>query len=351
MDSLMATTFSNLFIIMGVLLALLLIPLFLITSLTKLPLVALVRTFTSRTPGKITLPPGGVKSLSELTASKGTNQSVDLVLARKWHDFTSFSPTSNALSPIYSFPLITARLFQEVIASSSFPLSVMGVIHANHVVTQYLAMPSVYNYVVSVTDARLVATGAECDVTLVINNASGARVSETVMTFTSTDAKKAKKAKKERVALTDEEKLAKTKLGAVKGETHTLDEKVGKSHSLKYAAVSLDTNPIHHPTYCKLMGMSRPIMHGLFSLARSVAAITETYNLESVPKLRIAAAWKLPLPVPSSAKFTYGELANVKDTEHGDGVKSLAYKRHVEFLVTRESKGSVLPHLRGVVSF
>lgn len=134
---------------------------------------------------------------------------------------------------------------------------------------------------------------------------------------------------------------------------HSFADKVGKNHSVLYAGVSGDNNPIHHPTYCKLMGMSKPIMHGMYSLARAVAAVEETFKLAKVDKMRVSAAWKLPLPVPSEAKFSYGELKDVKGTEHAKDVEGAggAYKKHVEFLVARDSKRGVLPHLRGVVSW
>jgi len=120
---------------------------------------------------------------------------------------------------------------------------------------------------------------------------------------------------------------------------------------VRYTAVSGDSNLIHHPTYCKLMGMSKPIMHGMYSLGRAVAAVEEKYKLAGVKEMKISAAWKLPLPVGCEATFSYGELKDVSKTEHAGSVDSKAYKKHVEFLVTRESRGSVLPHLRGVVSF
>ena len=57
------------------------------------------------------------------------------------------------------------------------------------------------------------------------------------------------------------------------------------------------------------------------------------------------------MPVPATAHFTFGELVDVTKTEHANGLDTTKFKRHIEFLATREGKGGTLPHLRGVVSF
>jgi hypothetical protein len=100
------------------------------------------------------------------------------------------------------------------------------------------------------------------------------------------------------------------------------------------------------------MGMSKPIIHGVYTLARSMAAVTDKYNLHETDVLILECAWKLPLPVPNDATIKFGELLNVKETEWTFVKGGEKLKRSVEFLATSEHKKSgVLPHLRGVVFF
>ena len=109
-----------------------------------------------------------------------------------------------------------------------------------------------YNYRIAVSDARYVETGAECDIEIEIRSAKDdSVVNVTTMTVLSTDAKKAKAARKNRKELTEKEKAAKVALSVTKDEDVVL-QKLGKDHTLKYTAVSGDSNPIHHPTYCKV---------------------------------------------------------------------------------------------------
>ena len=321
-------------------------------NLSSISVSAILFTIVFREPGTIVLPKNG-NSLKDETCHRGEDIPLDNNSARKYHEFVKFDIAKPQFSCMFSFPLLTTRLFQEVVASRSFPLSVIGVIHAKHVVEQFHCMDEhnvgTYSYSMCVSDARIVDIGAECDVVLEIFSSSRMLMNSTTMTFTSTDRKKAKATKKNRKQLTDEEKLQKTMLSPVK-KMHTFKELIKGGHSLKYASISGDTNPIHHPTYCRLMGMNQCIMHGLWSLARSVAAITEEYDLTKTAALRISAAWKLPLPVPCKVGFQFGELVNVEKTEHFE-FEDEKFTRHVEFLVTKDSKGEKLPHLRGVVSF
>ncbi|MDQ3934429.1 MAG: hypothetical protein M3340_07325 [Actinomycetota bacterium] len=67
-----------------------------------------------------------------------------------------------------------------------------------------------------------------------------------------------------------------------------------------YAGVSGDRNPIHlHPVTARLMGMPRPIAHGMWSKARCLAAL-EGHLPDA---LRIDVSFKTPLFIPGTASF------------------------------------------------
>jgi len=68
----------------------------------------------------------------------------------------------------------------------------------------------------------------------------------------------------------------------------------------RYAAVSGDTNPIHlHPLTARPFGLSRPIIHGMWTHARALAALggvlPERYD--------VTVQFAKPLPIPGDARF------------------------------------------------
>jgi acyl dehydratase len=93
----------------------------------------------------------------------------------------------------------------------------------------------------------------------------------------------------------------------------------------RYAAVSGDHNPIHlYPLTAKALGFPRQIAHGMWSLARCVAAV-ENRLPEAV---RIDAAFKKPILLPGTVAIGMAPLA--------DGIA---------FSLTRPKDGA--PHLVG----
>jgi acyl dehydratase len=75
--------------------------------------------------------------------------------------------------------------------------------------------------------------------------------------------------------------------------TWRLPKDLGK----RYAAVSGDVNPIHlSPLTSRLGGFSKPIAHGMWTAARSVAALTD--RITGPAKLDVA--FKQPVPLPST---------------------------------------------------
>lgn len=72
----------------------------------------------------------------------------------------------------------------------------------------------------------------------------------------------------------------------------------------RYAAVSGDRNPIHlHPLTARLLGMKRPIAHGMWLKARCLGALEGTLPSAYFVDVR----FKLPLPLPSRVDFSSRE--------------------------------------------
>jgi len=68
----------------------------------------------------------------------------------------------------------------------------------------------------------------------------------------------------------------------------------------RYAAVSGDHNPIHlYPVTAKALGFPRQIAHGMWTLARSVAAVENRLP----DAVRVDAAFKKPVLLPSTVSF------------------------------------------------
>ena len=82
----------------------------------------------------------------------------------------------------------------------------------------------------------------------------------------------------------------------------------------RFAAISGDRNPIHmHPVPARLLGMPGMIAHGMWVLARCLAALDEP-----APK-QLEASFKAPLVIPARVQFAswgQGEFA-VHDAESG----------------------------------
>ena len=75
----------------------------------------------------------------------------------------------------------------------------------------------------------------------------------------------------------------------------------------RYAAVSGDVNPIHlHPLTAKAMGFPRAIAHGMWTGARSIAAVSNAAGNPSTSQI-----WfKKPVLLPSTVELTRGRSGN-----------------------------------------
>jgi acyl dehydratase len=96
----------------------------------------------------------------------------------------------------------------------------------------------------------------------------------------------------------------------------------------RYAGVSGDHNPLHlHPLTARALGYRRPIAHGMWSLARCVAALENRLP----GAVTVEAAFKKPIPLPGTVAFGQDPV---------DGGEA-----GIDFALSRPEDGA--PHLVG----
>jgi hypothetical protein len=109
-----------------------------IEAATRVKASAIVTSLVKRKPGKLYPPKSGM--IVDRASCMGRDSLFDAKAAQEWMSFCEFQSVKKSVSCVYSFPMLSGVIFREVISSESFPLSVMGVIHARQVVEQYAAM-------------------------------------------------------------------------------------------------------------------------------------------------------------------------------------------------------------------
>ena len=187
-----------------------------------------------------------------------------------------------------TFPHVLAfPLHLAVLTSPEFPFPAIGMVHLANTITQHrpLAIDETLRIEVSASPVRAHPKGSAVDF-LAAATAGG----ETVWESTSTYLRRGRSDAVVTTGSTDEP-------GVVPGRvTWRLDGGVGR----RYAAVSGDHNPIHlHPLTAKALGYPRPIAHGMWSLARCVAALENRLP----DTVTVEAVFKKPILLPGSVAF------------------------------------------------
>ena len=222
-----------------------------------------------------------------------------------------------SLPPIY-FNVLSMPLQLALMTGDGFPFPVIGLVHVNNKIEQSRAVDAAEPLGLSVRaeNLRPHAKGRQFDVI------SEARVGdELVSKATSTYLKIGKpseNAAEETGAQIDFEALPQVATWSLPGD-------LGR----RYASVSGDRNPIHmHDLTAKAFGFPKAIAHGMWTKARSLAAIDNKLPDQFV----VEVAFKRPILLPSKVGFHVAEV--------GDGLN---------FSVRNAKKGT--PHVDGTVRF
>jgi acyl dehydratase len=204
-----------------------------------------------------------------------------------------------------TFPHVLAfPLHMAVLSSPEFPYPAIGMLHLANTITQHrpVAIGETLQIEVHASELRAHPKGTAVDF-LAAARADGEIVWESTSTYL-------RRGRPDAVSLRDGSSLASTgrATGSTDGQgsvddhvvpgriTWRLPGDVGR----RYAAVSGDHNPIHlHPLTAKAFGFPRQIAHGMWSLARCVAALENR-----IPDaVTVEASFKKPVLLPGSVSF------------------------------------------------
>ncbi|MCK5099206.1 MAG: MaoC family dehydratase [Desulfobacteraceae bacterium] len=178
--------------------------------------------------------------------------------------------------------------FGKYITSSFFPLLPIGLIHTKQkiVQTRDINQNEILNTKFSLDKININDKGLEITFLLEITSSE-----EVVWKGVTTTLSKSKKYKKRKKPGKSPEALA----------PFTIID-IPKNIGRQYAKVSGDYNPHHLSTYfAKLFGFKRAIAHGMWSLARSIAALEKQFPGNDL--FSIDVSFKRPLFLPGKASL------------------------------------------------
>jgi acyl dehydratase len=189
---------------------------------------------------------------------------------------------------VLAFPLAV-----ELMSAPEFPFPVIGLVHIGNRITQArpIRVGERLDFAVRTESLRSHARGRQFDV-VATATVDGAEVWHGVSTYLRRD-KATESHPSEVVAGGDASR-------SVEDSPPTAIWPVGADIGRAYAAVSGDRNPIHLSRIgARAFGFTRPIAHGMWTMAHSVAALEgklgETYTVD--------VAFRRPLPLPSTVAW------------------------------------------------
>ncbi len=215
----------------------------------------------------------------------------------------------------------SGALHMQMLTDPSFPLPAMGVVHLRNHIEQFQPIPidAPLHYACHLEPLRATDKGDEIDL-VTDATVDGKLVWRAVITMLS----RVRKVKRG----TPPSKLVVTEPTGPVEPLHTIELRVPEDLGRRYARVAGDFNPIHqHALLAKPFGFKRAIIHGMWSLARAVAACEN--DLPAGP-LAIDVAFRKPVFLPSTV------VLNVARGAAG-----------LEFVVV--IKNGQIVHLRGTI--
>ncbi|MET9682019.1 MaoC family dehydratase [Streptomyces coeruleorubidus] len=184
---------------------------------------------------------------------------VDLARLAAYERVCGFPTGDDALPPTYPH-VLGFPLAMRLMSGRDFPLPLLGLVHTSITITRHRAMPATGAYELTVAVEGLAPHRRGTEATVVTEVREGGEVVwESRSTYLA-------RHRTRRSAEAPREEAPKP-LPAV--AEWRLAEDIGR----RYAAASGDRNPIHlHPLTARLFGFPRAIAHGMWTVARCLAA-------------------------------------------------------------------------------
>jgi acyl dehydratase len=261
-----------------------------------------------REPTVLTGEPGGIRTLARaaLPAVPGINllpgvrkhpASAFSGLAYARHDVEVRRPDVEAYAAVCGFPrkdtvplpyphLLAFPLHMAVMGDPAFPWPAIGTVHLENTITAHRAVGigEVLDLTTSVGPSRPHAKGTLLDFVTVVTSGG-----EAVWESTSTYLRRG-----------PGEPGATGGLAVEGAPTGGIEWRLPADLGRRYAAASGDHNPIHlYPWTARALGFRRQIAHGMWTLARSVAAIENRLP----DAVTVEVAFKRPVFLPGTVAF------------------------------------------------
>jgi hypothetical protein len=223
---------------------------------------------------------------------------VDAARVRRYAEVCGF-PRKDTLPVTYPH-LLAFPLHLAVMTDASFPIPAIGTVHLENSLTQHRPLLATETFQVTVRPDGLRAhpKGQAFDLVTSVH-ARGELVWEEISTFL-------RRSRGDAQAPSADGQGSDGQGSDGQGSTFdlvpqgTTQWRLGGDLGRRYAAVSGDYNPIHlHALTAKAFGFPRQIAHGMWSLARCLAAVENRLP----DAVRVDAAFKKPVLLPTTVSF------------------------------------------------
>ncbi|MEV5339374.1 MaoC/PaaZ C-terminal domain-containing protein [Streptomyces sp. NPDC052676] len=238
---------------------------------------------------------------------------IDLARLAAYERICGFPTGDDALPPTYPH-VLGFPLAMRLMSARDFPLPLLGLVHTGFDLTRYTALPATAAYELTVRVEGLAPhrRGTEAAVLTVLRR-GGEVVWESRSTYLARH--RTDRADGDANGTADGDAYgtanATDRAAPLPASPPLAEWRLGGDLGRRYAAVSGDRNPIHlHPLTARLFGFPRPIAHGMWTVARCLAA-------HGTPDaVRVRARFLAPVPLPGTVEYAAG---NGRFTLRGDG--------------------------------
>ena len=196
-----------------------------------------------------------------------------------------------------TFPQVLATpLHAAIIAHRGFPLPAMGLVHLENRIEQYRAVDDEESF-----DLRCSLSGWEWDERLGIRFAIDTELVADDEVVWKSELWALSRGDKEELVRREKKHHEPPPPGEAAGAVVSVVEDAPSDLGRRYASICKDYNPIHlHPLTSKPFGFRKPIIHGMWNLARCWAAMAEHSPAEAV---EVSVRFKKPLYLPSTFRI------------------------------------------------